>query len=109
MTLTEFLLARITEDEAAAKTASLGLGTLAAFGIEVMGTKVYTPAKALAECEAKRRIMELAGEATQLQDFWDGEQGYAVAGTTADPGTAILLALALPYADHPEFQEAWRP
>lgn len=101
MTLTEFLLARIAEDEAAAKTAALGLGELAAFGIEVMGTKVYVPTRVLAECEAKRRIVELhKADEVGLHVCHDALANDIECGE--------LSALASIYADHRDFQEEWR-
>lgn len=62
-------------------------------------------AKVLAECEAKRRIVDLhSGNAewcgwTQGGDGVHGEWGGAC---------DTLLALAQPYADHPDFDPAWR-
>jgi len=47
----------------------------------------------LAECEAKRRIIETITEHDRL--------GYDYAGP-------ILELLALPYADHPDYDSAWR-
>jgi hypothetical protein len=110
-TLTEFLLARIAEDEAAAMTAHhesmrgyAGPGFIRSIvewrsqARDVRGRELierYTPARVLAECEAKRRIIE------QLSDVgWVGS--YAVRDF-------VLEQLTLPYADHPDFREEWRP
>lgn len=50
------------------------------------------------DCDAKRLILALWGDAS--------EQGY----TTAIVYLATTLkALALPYADHPCYEEAWKP
>jgi len=51
------------------------------------------PSRPLAECDAKRRIVE------QVSDTAWG--GYAVRDY-------VLGQLALPYAGHPDYQEAWR-
>jgi hypothetical protein len=51
----------------------------------------HDPARVLAECEAKRRIVEM--HAYQEEHFTPDE----------------LRALALPYADHPDYREEWRP
>ena len=47
--------------------------------------------RVLADCEAKRRIVEVATAHGTLQSI------------------EILSLLALPYADHPDYQEDWRP
>ena len=52
----------------------------------------HDPARVLAECEAKRRIVEEADGADA--QWW--EHRY-------------LLALALPYADHPDYRDEWKP
>ena len=68
-TLTEFLLARIAEDEA----------------------------RVLAECEARRRIVEIAKSSES------GEVGWYLTFDLA------LKAITLPYADHPDYDPTWRP
>ena len=101
MTLTEFLLARIAEDEREA-TACLdqymrGDG----------GTKSRW-VRQLAECEAKRRIVE-RHRGFGFDEEWAPE-GYCgeCEGTLSSP-CATLRLLALPYADHPDYREEWRP
>ena len=84
MTLTEFLLARIAEDEAAG-----GCG-----GPDRACDRLSD--RWLAECEAKRRILEQCVRQAEYVD------------TPADAVTTIRL-LALPYADHPDFRPEWRP
>ena len=130
MTLTEFLLARIAEDEAVAQKAggdeweyAACCGAMQIQTVRVDGTLGYEqhraitrdyeglsdsveedagphvarhdPARVLAECKAKRRIVER----------------YAFLAEYGDDGDArwVLPLLALPYADHPDFQEEWRP
>jgi hypothetical protein len=125
-TLADFLLARIAEDEAAARAAHTS-----GDGVEVGGSwhvdigfvrggvrdwslfeadefdastseeiaahiARHDPARVLAECEAKRRIVERCG--------WigPGAPAYHLA-------QGILGELVLPYADHAEFREEWRP
>jgi hypothetical protein len=46
----------------------------------------WHPTRVLAECRAKRQVLEACG---------DDEQ--------------VLRCLALPYADHPDYREEWRP
>lgn len=120
--LTEFLLARIAEDESAAHAAArdVALGPISSEdvewrvwhadyeGIGVIGdyasydqathettpTTVHMerwdPARVLAECETKRRIIEWASE---------------------EPGRVgpALSMLSLPYADHPDYRSEWAP
>jgi len=59
----------------------------------------------LAECEAKKAIVERAREKSHLSN------GIPPLRYVTDPGWPWLLKLlALPYADHPDYQEeAWKP
>ncbi len=92
MTLEEFLLDRIAEDEAeialgpdfATLDTSGWMGHAAEWGRE----------RALAECEAKRRIVDESGSGR---------------GSWPDAIWRCLQFLALPYADHPDYREEWRP
>jgi alkanesulfonate monooxygenase SsuD/methylene tetrahydromethanopterin reductase-like flavin-dependent oxidoreductase (luciferase family) len=54
---------------------------------------IYDPARVLREVEAKRRIVGWA-DSPALPDY---ETNY------------VLTSLALPYSDHEEFKEEWRP
>lgn len=65
----------------------------------------HDPARVLAECEAKRRIVSLF--APTLAD--DKRAALGEWDETAWRGEQALRALAQPYADHPDFQEEWRP
>lgn len=109
-TLAEFLLARIAEDEAVDRDRNrLGNPPGVRSSAWEAGTK-----RQLAECEAKRRIVELhplvpsddhdraLGCENCVQSFsW----GPEVIGGPCD----TLRALALPYADHPDYRDEWRP
>lgn len=55
----------------------------------------HDPARVLAEVEAKRRIVAAVGG---LSGQWCDEIGGRVLGL-----------LALPYANHPDYREDWRP
>jgi hypothetical protein len=96
-TLTEFLLARIAEDEECWR--------------EWLSEDSPGPwEQLLAECEAKRRIVERAASEIAKADAKDSEQ----IERSFDAGSAFfahntLLDLATPYADHPDYDEAWRP
>lgn len=70
-----------------------------------------SPARVLAECEAKRRVIEQAGEATSdrysvIGEFCVGREETQEAMDT-DPGDLILRALAAVYRDHPDYNPAW--
>lgn len=124
--LTEFLLARIAEVESAARAA----GDLRMWRSDARpddawlereddGARVsvairtrveeqwaehvlhHLPGRVLAECEAKRRIVAMY-EARSEQDHL----------TVQAHATGLLLAvraLALPYADHPDYRQEWKP
>lgn len=103
MTLTDFLLARIAEDETEARAAE-------AQGAVAAHEAYLDPPRVLAECTAKRLILSLAHEATGLDQTVDMER---VAGARDDSGIhyvgdRILRAMALVYAPHPDFDPAWR-
>lgn len=97
--LAGFLLARIAEDETMAQHSLDGdLDHLPS--VDANGQRLFlgvtNPARVLAECEAKRRIIETC-------------QVYEYEVTNAYGYDDILQALALPYADHPECRDEWRP
>lgn len=87
-TITEFLLARIAEDESAADRVEFRpyVGD---------GVPQSLTDRVLAECEAKRRIVEVARYAPE------GAGGWGFRRT--------LRALASVYADHPDYRDEWRP
>jgi hypothetical protein len=115
-TLAAFLLARIAEDEAVARAArddsareavSLrpieGGQTAAALSVMEHLTR-FNPARVLAECEAKRRIVELCAPGDWSAPHW---RSYGEPGE--DDRGDVLALIALPYVDHPDYREAWRP
>jgi hypothetical protein len=133
-TLAEFLLARIAEDEAKARDAFYDgqmwvpeeEAVVAAdrdldrvFFLDRKRDAVHaanwSPGRVLAECEAKRRIVEEYAEAIAPDpNPYHGSN----TGTPSDDGfyeggweDALKLAcqcLALPYAGHPDYREEWR-
>lgn len=148
VTLTEFLLARIAEDEAAARAASpspwsypgiesVAGGTLYDATRRIVdvvyehpadhdGTIIrhllepeadangahiarHDPARVLAECEAKRRIID--EHTCHCPNPTCRDCGACPGDHHADPTPApcaTLRILALPYADHPDYDNAWR-
>jgi hypothetical protein len=92
LTITEFLLARIADDEEAAG-ADPGCECLGVqFGI---GHGPVCPERVLAECEAKRRIVKRLNN--RMRPDVAFEAWYA------------LRVLAAIYADHPDWRGEWRP
>ncbi len=89
MTITEFLLDRIAEDETEARYAATDLDNdQTAHWIR----EVYAP-RVAADAKAKRQIAELAVE--------DGAWG--------DGHTHAVRCLAEVYAGHADYDEVWRP
>ena len=105
MTLTEFLLARIAEDEGVARANMTGGPHGTSYRRGVGGSLLVPPARVLAECEAKRRIVAYREQAVREHDVLNLPL-TEVRTITYD---AVLRALALPYADHPDYLEEWRP
>lgn len=112
MTLTEFLLARIAEDEAAARDvvpSEWGFDVTADRRFEAYNDHVEVGvARVLAECEAKRRRVELFAKWDALCSPDDWPEGDMSGAALADSGRHLLRIEALPYADHPDYDEAWR-
>lgn len=150
MDLTDFLLARIAEDEEVARTASPApwlYTTVESVGGGALYDKTRTigslhyeqpnehdgrivrhlleheadangahiarhdPARVLAECEAKRRIVaahpvvQHGTDGRGPEDEWECRKCYEYPASWC----TTLRALALPYADHPDYREEWRP
>lgn len=103
-TLTDFLLARIAEDE---RTALAAFEQANQSGDDPTGSTLYvnqadssgdwivaaTPMRARDDAEAKRRLIDQV-----LNVDW---VGYAARDF-------VLSTLAEPYADHDDYQPAWR-
>lgn len=101
-TLTEFLLARIAEDEV-----KIHGDWSEGRGMHIITEEMH--GRMLAECAAKRRIIELRYSWNlQAEQMTEPPFGpiFQVQVNTAD---AILRTLAMPYAEHPDYDEAWRP
>ena len=112
MDLTEFLLARITEDEARYRELDEFEAKLnepwRAFDPTVRdATQMFMtrakPSHLLAECDAKRRIIRHA------KSWLVNDHGRPHETALRIAGQETLLSLALPYADHPDYRDEWRP
>jgi len=93
--LVDFLLARIAEDEAVARKASVGSPQWHQTAGDRIAPHVarWDPARVLAECEAKRRVVE---RETRSQTPITYRRQF------------VLRDLASVYADHPDYDPAWR-
>jgi hypothetical protein len=101
MTLTEFLLARIAEDEALLVGADMDGPSVFT---HVQGTVVgMTPKRFLAECEAKRRIVE------DFTDLRDESPRFGMTPSYLAAMEGCLRHLAAVYADHPDYDDEWKP
>lgn len=147
MTITEFLLARIAEDETCphckhpvaqhiGRWCRTTTGAVTKAGTERICCCEGADAgsRLLAECEAKRRIVEretsrrimhwhvpwdkvvYSGGRTELHGaagavLAKGEDAQLLVEQHSDPitDTPVLRYLAAVYADHSEYREEWRP
>ena len=97
MTLTEFLMARIAEDEESAREPRwLALE----YGVDSVGRNAFS-ARVLAECEAKRRIVENFEAAASV-----GSNDAECMAAAYQRACELIAAV---YADHPDYDESWRP
>lgn len=110
MNITDFLLARIEEDEARAGSGWARPGD-ARWEVDNYGQNFLTPTAVKSECKAKRAIMEYAiaasdDRATVTEEYELGESAR-VEAYASDPGLLIVRALASVYSDHPDYQQEW--
>lgn len=122
--LVEFLLARIADDEDVARDWAFQLSR-GCTPVVVHGGAGYrrlaSPAHVLAECEAKRRIVELhrpryavvyRESERLLAEAFDQDTVRVVASSgplwPRVTSEQTLRALAQPYAGHPDFHPSWR-
>jgi len=121
--LDEFLLARIAEDKRIAVDAAAACGREewgAGEGLAGLPGKAaehaarHDPARLLAECAAKRRLVMACRDSRPDMAFL-GARPKGMADFTLTPSdqhqlAALTLALlALPYAGHHDYRPEWRP
>jgi len=96
LTLTDFLLARIAEDEEDA--------------YDWRTTRRSHYDRVIDDCEAKRRIVARATAAEEaLHQPGLDDSAYFIRLSCRDSWRLALADLALPYADHPDYRQEWRP
>lgn len=106
--LVEFLLARIGEEENAAKIAA-GVPEAA------MNLTRWHSTHVLADCEARRRIVELhapldcEGVTVCSECGPDEDVRFRVEAYGRGWPCLTMRVLAQVYADHPDYREEWRP
>jgi hypothetical protein len=110
VTLVEFLTAMLDRDEAAVRRIAdcdYFHGVESDAEVEVL--RFADPARVLAEVEAKRRIIaeHADGEDHECEPRF-GEIDWTTGRQHLLPCPTLRL-LALPYADHEDYDEAWRP
>jgi len=132
MTITEFLEARIAEDEAVARECLLpknlvpyGDDRIPAIKPEEWGSLVdnylggpmgkhcarHDPARVLAECAAKRAIVAM-GRWAVLSGHTTGDNcGLSDQDThnTAMVGLEVLAVISSVYSSHPDYRQEWAP
>jgi hypothetical protein len=80
----------------------------------------WDPARVLAECEAKRRIVDVYLDERSRRDVYQRDDARAVedeeqarrrrSSAARCRGLEFAVeSLALPYADRPDYREEWRP
>lgn len=133
MTITEFLEQRIAEDARVAQRVIDEPGYTHDDEAGIDFDEHFNPNRMLAECEAKRRILEFhrswpvlveteprfdLADSTDMnamtyrmskQIMWTTEQEYRERFGDEPPTAPMLLALAAVYSDHPDFDPEWRP
>ena len=108
MNITEFLLARIAEDEEINETKPDPSGYC-----DYLSGVHYESARVLAECAAKRAIIAF----DQDEQIWE-PRGFSadaaseafIRGAPKDPQARhVTRILAAIYKDHPDYQQEWAP
>lgn len=112
-TLTGFLLARIAEDESdsAVDPDEMTADDWADRGDLNEARLVWQKRRALAECEAKRRIVGWLLDALAAKAETEADPDPATRWVGDQHINALALAaqsLASVYANHPDYDEAWR-
>jgi len=116
--LLDFLRARLDDDEQVARAAKPGPWAADGGGVhathptdEVVSYTEsaehiarHDPARILREVEVKRRIMEKHGASDRMEYSY-----FLCTGCSDGHPCDTLRLLALPYDDHPECREEWRP
>jgi hypothetical protein len=96
MTITEFLLARLDEDEAASYAMLEPPPGSYDKAWQAQRIREYA-SRTLAECEAKRRIIK----------WFEVTEDPSLDSMPWQVMKKVLACLTLPYANHPDYQQEW--
>jgi len=109
MSIAEFVLSRVAEDEAVAEGAGSFTPWDRTFDRDNYGCLLIQPARVLAQCKAHRAIVELADDATGLDMSVDNDRLVGRRDEVQEPylGDIILRALAAIWSDHKDWREDW--
>lgn len=122
--LIAFLRARLDEDQRSAEAArdeiiaaqerrdteEIDLVDAGDFPLWFQHANRHRPTFVLADVDAKKRIVERHKECGTGFGYCDEAGGAIEADENNEQrGCPDLFALALPYADHPDYREEWRP
>jgi len=116
--LVEFLRQRLDEDERTARIVNADPTSDCWFDCAGDGHGDHhlrwNPARVLAEVDAKRRILDEHAPFSQPQKMaWGEIIACSTCGSVDDSPTewpcSTVRLMALPYADHPDYREEWRP
>lgn len=115
MDLVEFLTARLDEDEQVARAAGDGWygydpeQAIAMVPVEdTQHIARHSPARVLAEVDAKRRVIAQWEDARSQARNPVSSDNYRAARIEQGALAEVMCLLALPYADHPDYDKAWR-
>lgn len=118
MSITDFLNARITEDEAHIQAHTPDFDECQECGFGQQPESPYSIARVLAECAAKRAIVEMHAPVDYSGLGMESPNACTLCG--ADRGIHdwewmkdsfpcdTLRTLAAVYAEHPEYRDAWK-
>lgn len=93
MSIDEFLLARIEEDE----------GGLVTYAAAIEASTDHDQRRLALECQAKRAVV------SRYLDTQDHLGPYYAKAQGQEYLRPVLRLLAMPYASHPDYREEWRP
>ncbi|MDX2550101.1 DUF6221 family protein [Streptomyces stelliscabiei] len=69
----------------------------------------HDPARVLAEVEAKRRILDDVVPTMQSDELRIAGEWGVGSDPVREASDDLLSLLALPYVDHPDYREEWKP
>lgn len=107
VTITDFLLARIADDEEGANHDLVGIDPSSYLGDREYMLWTFG-SRTLAQCAALREVVELHSRRDGPTGPGDTCSGSGLSSTLrTDAGCDTLRALASAFADHPEYRAEW--